>query len=183
MGYALDLRAARPLDLIVDELTRPTLAAADLDADATARLDQRVVDNWPLLAATVADAVADGGGTPEGSLIDYVVAVIGQHSHSWLPIDYSSASGTWFREELMGTHVADLIGNDVVNSLLSRPLAGLRPPELPGWGHLTADEVTTIADNGLAIPDDQPEQTTVRQVADVIQRAARLGCAIVTLHT
>lgn len=181
MGYALDLRVAR-LDDITGQLTTPTLTVDDLAPDLVDRLDDRVADNFDLLASTIADAVADGSGRPDGALVGYVVAVIAHHSHSWPPLDYSSASEDWFRDELVGTHLAGLLGSEAAGHLLARPIAGLEPADLPAWGHLTADEVAALADRDLSVAPDQPEAATLGRVAAVVTRAARLDRAIVTIH-
>lgn len=182
MGYALDLRVIRPLGDLVDELTTPTLDLDDVDPAVRDRLPEPVVANWALLADTIANAIGDGGGTPAGSLVHYVVAMISLASHSWLTIDYSSASGDWFRDALMGTHVAGLLGSDAVAHLLRRPIADLAPPDLPAWGHLTSDEVAALTTRDLAVAEDHPAHATLRDLARVVERAARMDCAIVTIH-
>lgn len=105
-----------------------------------------VRDNWDLLATSVAQAVATGGGAPQGSLATFVVAVISHHGHGWLPLHHSSIGGQVFRDQFVHGSLADLLGAAAADHLLSRPIAGLAAEEFPAWGHLTADEVAAVAE-------------------------------------
>jgi hypothetical protein len=112
---------------------------------------------------------------------------------SWLaeagrPVDsveHSSAAGEWFEDEVIGGPVAERLGADLAEHLLSRPLAGLVWNEFPSVGWVRNAEIrAALTDKARAdVPDpDTDEGEVVQTIIDALVRVMESGQDLVTYY-
>jgi hypothetical protein len=181
VGYTLELWAV-PVEAVTKELRAPSLGPNHLD-DATVPAD--VVDRWDDLAATVAEAVAAGGGELAGDEAVYAQLVVRQLGTRYGSLNHTSAGGPEFRNRFLAGPVAERFGRTFVSNLVNRPLAGLTWADYPTLGWVTTDELNAALataetpSGGVERPEDvEPLHTLDR----AIQRAATMGLDIITVY-
>ena len=112
---------------------------------------------------------------------------------SWLaeagrPVDsveHSSAAGEWFEDKVIGGPVAERLGADLAEHLLSRPLAGLVWNEFPSVGWVRNAEIrAALTDKARAdVPDpDTDEGEVVQTIIDALVRVMESGQDLVTYY-
>lgn len=179
MGYTLEIWAL-PVEALVAELRAPTIDPADLDPRPTGRL--RVdAERWVVLARTLADAMAAGGGNVVGELADHVVSLVRHLGTPVTSLGHTASGGGWFRDELLGRDLAALLGRGFVAGLVSRELAGLTMLELPMLGWADAAEVQQAWQQAAAGPPEGTDED-VHQLLDAIGTAAVGGTGLVGLY-
>lgn len=180
MGYTLEIWAL-PLDALVTELRAPTIDPADL---STTPAEHTGVDagRWAVLARTLADAMADGGGNVVDELAGYVISVVRHLGTLYTSLSHTSSGGEWFREELLGRDLATLLGRDFVAGLVTRELAGLTMLEVPMLGWAGSAEIRQAWQQAADAehPDDTDED--VFQFLDAIEAAAGRDTDLVGLY-
>ena len=112
---------------------------------------------------------------------------------SWLaeagrPVDsveHSSAAGEWFEDEVIAGPVAERLGADLAEHLLSRPLAGLVWKEFPSVGWVRNAELrAALTDKARAdVPDPNTDEGEVVQtIIDALVRVTESGQDLVTYY-
>lgn len=195
MGYTLALRVGS-VDQVAAELRRPTLDPAAVRA-ALARLTSRgsvedpdvdeALARWAELAAAAAAGVEAGGGDVDGLLATYVHLVVGHLTHWYGALAHTSSGGEDFRAGLLPGPVAQAVGADVVQHLVTRELAGLRASTYPMVGWVANVELRAVVERGIAVPavtgpGAEDDEDAVRTVVAAVERAGAGGLDLVGLY-
>ena len=171
MGYTAELWAAPPGHLL------HAVAAAHPEPPSTPMPDE-TRQAWAGLAATVAQAMAQGGGRLVAEYSNYLAALVRAVGFHYGSVDHTSSGGDEFRHRFLAGPAADRYGRDAVAHLFARDVGGLVCEEYPRLGHLTADEVAaTVARlRNPPPPGDHPDDVNALLVFDrALARAARHG--------
>lgn len=187
MGYTLALRVGS-VERVVEELRRPTLTGAEVRRGSSADADvEEALARWPELAAAAASGIEAGGGDVDGLLATYVHLVVVHLTHWYGALAHTSSGGEDFRARLLPGPVAQAVGADVVQHLVTRDLAGLRASTYPMVGWVSNAELRVAAARGLAVPaaggpGAEDDEAAVRTVVAAVERAASGGLDLVGVY-
>ncbi|MEV7097436.1 hypothetical protein AB0M80_31755 [Amycolatopsis sp. NPDC051045] len=126
-----------------------------------------------------------GGGEPTPEVADAVARTALAMGEEAGRTGHASSGGDWFREELFDGVLADLLGADVADHLLSRPLEGIVWNDYPMVGFVLADELAeALAKAGDGRPDDLDEDDAevVDAVLAALRAVADAGQDVVTVY-
>ncbi|WP_033263253.1 hypothetical protein [Amycolatopsis vancoresmycina] len=142
------------------------------------------------LARVAADPVVTafrdaGGGEPTPEVADAVARTALAMGEEVGRTGHTSAGGDWFREEVFDGVLADLLGADVADHLLSRNLEGIVWYEYPMVGYVLAGELEeALAKAGDERPGDLDEDDAevVDAVLAALHKVAAAGQDVVTVY-
>jgi hypothetical protein len=136
-----------------------------------------------LRATGAADDPAGRQATPAQT--DAVASWLAEAGRPVDSVEHSSAAGEWFEDEVIGGPVAERLGADLAEHLLSRPLAGLVWNEFPSVGWMRNAEIrAALTDKARSnVPDpDTEEGEVVQTIIDALVRVMESGQDLVTYY-
>jgi hypothetical protein len=183
MGYTMALFATH-VDELLDELRQPSIDPATIVDDTG--LVAALAPEWDALAATVADALAHGGGELSGALAQYVHAVISTRGHWYGALWHTSSGGETFRRDLLPGPLALRFGREAIARLVNRDLGGLTWNDHPYIGYLTTTELTEALNHTGHSPEAEPDGTedddAVATLEGAVERAVSFGLDLVSVY-
>lgn len=128
------------------------------------------------LTAELPPGHRSGAGTVAAALARRLAPLAGS-------LDHSSAAGSWFRDELIGRRLAEVIGATPAAHLLNRPVDGFSWSGYPSLGWLSHAEIDSVLRTAIRpIDADDDESDHIATVLSAFTRAADAGTDLVTVY-